>query len=345
MKKLNKLALGIALSTVSAFSQAGTIITNWGYINEAGFANATTGYAKEVQTVNGAKNSFLDPNTLQPLDSTGAASPTNGNNWALNYEDGLVYDLGTAGYVSGSSNVSDSSTGLSIFEEPTVNNPAGIPSGALYDEICWGKGPSCLSFKDGNGADVSRLEGTATVNANGGTNWNTGTTMSHKNKITGSPSLTSIDLIDGLKLFSNEVVGGQLPLIELGFDIIFNETYDAPELFDYAPDDAFIVSIPAEFNSLVTFGADYIDITLGLDLTGAVAAGYHTDYEVVTRISGLEVVSVSNNQAFGLITPEGGTNLLNAAFAIRAVGVPEPVSIAIFGLGLLGLAGASRRKA
>jgi hypothetical protein len=336
MRTLNKLALGIALTTASALSQAATVITDWGFINEAGFANATTGRNVAV----GNTNSFLDPNTLQALDSTGRVAPTNGNNWVLNYEDGLVYDLGAEGYTAGFSNTSPASSGVSIFEE------VGIPSGALYDEICWGNGPSCLSFADENGVDMSRGEGTATASRGGALNWVQGTSMAHKNLPTGSPSLTSIDLVDGLKLFSDELLTGELPLLQLGFDIIFNETYgDAQSLWDYAPEDAFIVTLDPAFSSFLTFGPDYIDITLDFDLTGAVDLGYHTEYEVVTRVSGLDIISVPDGQSFGLITPEGGTNILDVKFAIRAVNVPEPVSLAVFGLGLLGLAGACRRKA
>lgn len=341
MNVISKLKYVLLLGCISSVAHSATVINNWSYINEAGFANATTG--TEV-TVDGAQTT-LDPNTLSPLASTGKAIPTaNGNQWIYNPEDNLYYDLGTNGSFGGSSHTGDSadsigkSIGTSIFEP-------GIPTGALYDEICWGNGPSCLKFSDGNGSDTSRVEGVAVANSFGAYNWNQGTTMEHSNLPTGSPSLTSIDILDGLKLYSDELLSGELPLIALGIDVIFNETYaNAGNLWDYAPDDAFIVTLDPLLASITSFGADFIDFTVTLDLSADVALGYHTEYEIITRLSGLDVVSTPFGNTFGIITPEGGTNVLDAKFAIRAINVSEPAYIAFLGLALLGVASFRNNK-
>jgi hypothetical protein len=351
MKKLNLMALGLAFASVSTMSVAGTVITEWTYINEAGFQNATTGRAVDLNLDANGTPTTLEPDVnspdyLKPLDSTGMGASTYTNE-VYNPVTNMYYDLGSAGYVAGSSQTGDTQgasgklIGTSIFEE------VGITTGDLYDEICWGHGPSCISFSDSQGGDTSRVEGVATVDANGGTNWNNGTNMVHSNNPTGAPSLTSIDVFDGLKLFSGEIFGGQLPLLELGFNVIFNETFrEAGEIWDYAPDDAFIVTLDPLLGAIADFGPDYIDISQQFDLTGFVGPDYHTDYEVIVRISGLEtIVDDQSGSVFGLITPENQTSELLTQFSIRAVGVAEPATLAIFGLGLLGLGATRRRKA
>ncbi|MCU4675565.1 PEP-CTERM sorting domain-containing protein [Catenovulum sp. 2E275] len=337
MKNLTKLTIAIMLGASSTVASAGTVIKDWTYINEAGFINATTGNSVVDPTT--GENTTLDPNTLLPLDPTGRATPYTNN--VFNPEDGLNYNLGRAGYTAGTSDsgatagASGESVGTSI-----------LSTGSLIDEICWGSGPSCLAFENEAGDDTSRVEGSLTVDSNGGVNWNQGTQMVHKNLPTGAPSLTSIDIIDGLKLYSSEIIGGELPLIELGIDVIFNETFaDARTLWPYTPDDAFIVTLDPVLSPITSFGPDFIEFTVQLDLTGlTVDANAHTQYEVITRISGLDVVSIPGGNTFGLITPENGINFLDAQFALRAVGVPEPGSLAVFGLGLLGLAGVRRYK-
>ncbi|MER2491705.1 PEP-CTERM sorting domain-containing protein [Catenovulum sediminis] len=332
MKNLTKLSVALMMSAVSSLAHAGTVISNWTYINEAGFINATTG--KNVK-VSGA-DTTLDPNTLQPLASTGRVTPNNSNDWVYNPSTGLHYDLGASGYEAG-----QSITGVSAGASGEFIGTSILSSGNLIDEICWGNGPSCLSFSGASGEDLSRVEGVANLGQ-----WNQGTNMSHDNRPTGSPSLTSIDVVDGLKLFSDELLF-DLPTLELGFDVIFNETYaNAGSLWPYAPDDAFIITLNSDLSSSISnFGPDFIDITVELDLTGLVDAGYHTEYAVVTRLQGLELVSTPAGNTFGFVTPEGSNNELQASFAIRAVGIPEPASIAVFGLGLLGLASARRRTA
>jgi hypothetical protein len=50
-----------------------------------------------------------------------------------------------------------------------------------------------------------------------------------------------------------------------------------------------------------------------------------------------------NFTCIGFLTEEDKTNELQAGFAISAARVPEPGTLAIFGLGLLGLASIRRR--
>jgi hypothetical protein len=339
MKTLTKLAIALALVSTSGMSVAGSVVTDWVYINEAGFANATTGN----NVVVGSSNTTLDPTTLAPLSPAIVAGP--GPHTVFNPQDGNYYDLGSAGYFAGSSHTGATAGDSGQQIGNSVFNEVGVPTGALYDEICWGFGPSCIQLTDGV-EDTSRVEGTATSLANGGLSWNDGTDITHYNRLTGEPSLTSIDFVDGLKLYSDSLISGELDLLTLGFDIIFNETFGVPaqEHFDYAPDDAFIISLDPLLASISNIGADFVDISLDLDLFGLLIDDtIHTDYEVIVRVSGLEVISVPSGNTFGLVTPEAGVSTLTSMFAIRAVGISEPTTLAIFGLGLLGL-GLSRRR-
>ncbi|MER2491704.1 PEP-CTERM sorting domain-containing protein [Catenovulum sediminis] len=331
---MNKLLTGLVMSCIPIVSQAASVISSWDYINEAGFSNAQTGYA--VTHSSGVKTT-LDPNTLAPMDSTGQ-STSGGATWFQNDVDNLYYDFGSLGSVSG-----DSKTGVTAGASGQSIGTSILSTGSLADELCWGNGPSCIAFKDSSGGDSSRVEGTATTTTWGPLSWNQGTAMEHSNLPTGDPSLTFVEIIDGLKLYSPDLLF-DLPPIELGIDVIFNETYaNATNLWSYAPDDAFIVTLDPLLAAITSVGPGFIDFTVNLDLTGFVSAGAHTQYQVITRLSGLEPVPIPGDTTFGLLTTENSVNMLDAQFAIRAVGVPAPSTVALFGLSLI-LIAALRRK-
>jgi len=208
-----------------------------------------------------------------------------------------------------------------------------------------------------------------------------GTTMTHNNYRIGGPSsnyLSSAVLLDGLRLTATgwdalpPFAGGPSNEIEIGLGFDFIETPNRPEsgicvdgkvagtdFDDVDPnegagcDDYFILkptpgvtfSIDA-LNEIVEFKVVFDLLDYGLSPVEAQALDLNTVYEVTTRLTGLApVTDFCGNQTVpcvGFATKELEENNLFAEFAIRAI--PEPASIAIFGLGLFGLSMAARRK-
>lgn len=159
-----------------------------------------------------------------------------------------------------------------------------------------------------------------------------GSLLTHVNNpiTSGGVTLKTLNLIDVFNLSS---VSPAHDFDEVGsiFDILFKETTNVP----VNQDDIFVVQNPGELSQVYTFG------------------GY--EYTLSVTASGLGPLDPSlcaavpvASPCFGLITAENDTTdvqfFLN--LSARAVtDVPEPASLGILGLGLVGLSLAKRRKA
>lgn len=315
MKTFKLLAAAAALSVSSAAS-ALPLINSWGFVNEAGFTDA-------------------EPNAA--ITATGSST------------------------------------------DPGVNGGVSILStGALPNNICWGTpspNQSCLGIfspvsdlseqtwdEDGNLVDIvggGGPQGMATTVDIGVANYfdffSQGTSIRHDNFAITGTFLDTVTIVDGLKLTST-MPALSFTAPELEFLIDFTETPNrsAGASCPFGDDpvgtvgsvnvngcaDAFEVAgflggnIIAQSLSFIDFAVSFVVNTGGL---------YHEHYEIITRLSGLEVFD--NGTAVGFLTPEAGVSVLNAQFVIRAIEAPEPSSIAVFGLSLLGLAGFARKKA
>lgn len=315
MKKFKLLTAALALSVSSAAS-ALPLIQQWSFVNEAGFKDA-------------------EPNS--------------------------------AVTASGSST------------DPSVNGGVSILStGALPDNICWGTpspNQSCLGIfspvsdmseqkwdEDGNLVDIvdgnpgpQGMASTVGIDvANYFDFFSQGTAIRHDNFAITGTFLDTVSIVDGLKLTSS-MPALSFTAPELEFMIDFTETPNrsagascpfgdepvgtAGSVNENGCADAFEIAGFAGGN-IIAQSFDFIDFAVSFYVnTGGL---YHSHYEIITRLSGLEVFD--NGSSVGFLTSEAGVSVLDAQFAIRAIEAPEPSSIAMFGIGLLGLAGFARKK-
>jgi hypothetical protein len=95
------------------------------------------------------------------------------------------------------------------------------------------------------------------------------------------------------------------------------------------------------------FGPGWVEFSVPFNLSTGDAAWDDVDYLITTRLSGLTVLPQGYQckggaPCFGFVTKESTSNTLLAQFKVSTV--PEPGTIALFGLALIGTAFAGRRK-
>lgn len=313
MKTFKLLAAAAALSVSSASFAMPTLITEWDFINEAGWTN-------------------WDP--VSAVTDSGASDDGNG----------------------------------SI-----------LTTGPLATELCWGdpvtfSGQSCLAvdspitegttqvwdengvLQDINGGAAQGRVQTVAANQDYTSSFKNGTALRHNNfVITGGNFLENVTLVDGLQLTGFYNMGGNTTgavlAPELQFAVNFNETKNSGNANGVCPFgpvsgtgintngcvDIFTV-VGFAGGNVLNAGADFIDFAVDFVVAGA-GPGVHKRYELITRLSGLQTLG---GGAFGFVTEENKVNVLNAQFAVRAI--PEPSTIAVFALSLIGLTLVSRRR-
>jgi hypothetical protein len=160
-----------------------------------------------------------------------------------------------------------------------------------------------------------------------------GSLLTHiNNPITsGGVTLSSLNLIDVFNL-SSVAPAHDFDTTSSIFDILFKETTNLPGDVD----DIFVVENPGELTQDYVFGG----YTYSLNVT-AVGLG-----PLAPELCGAVPVAAP---CFGITTAENGTTdvqfFLELTARANTTDVPEPASLGILGLGLVGLSLAKRRKA
>lgn len=308
--KLNKLLVAGLLAGVTSAAQAG-IVTNWDFSNQAGWLDWEPLGANPPITASGSSDSgsaygnIIDSDEDGDIDGADGPLPT-------------LLEWGTAVGTDRSSLFADSAADGSI-----------VTNGAFVD----------------------------------------GTPITHNNFIINDDYLTNASLLDALLLEPTAAMGGGVPVPgqfgalltgpQLHFNILFFETLNGNNGDPICPNgtpngqginapgcsDIFVVdnTIPA-FPFVV--GNDFVEFTVPFQVS--LDPDWDSMYYLTTRLSGLTTVTddaCANVGAapgcVGFVTRENDENILNAQFRIT---VPEPGTLAIFGLGLLGLGLAGRRR-
>lgn len=316
MKKLNTVIAAMTLAVAST-ANAGQI-TSWTYINEAGF----TGY---TETKPGAVSPSGDatPNGLLGVPAStdltwGGALNSSGTATINGGVDGLQSSFTSVSPIAGSIDTNGGPVaGTDLIHNNFVVTPKdGLLSGASFldalqlvptemDGVPFDFGPLVIDAPT-LGFEVEFME---TVN---GVNYNIAT-----------DTVTSKTL-DPTIICPNGTLNGT-GVNEFGCADIFAVTSDTT---DFA-----VVGGNIEFS-----GSFVLD-------------GYQ--YTITTILSGLELITDAacsavglDDGCFGFLTAEEQQNVLTAEFRVdsRLITVSAPATIALLGLGLMGLGGLARRK-
>jgi hypothetical protein len=244
-------------------------------------------------------------------------------------------------------------------------DPVGLFGGELPKTLEWGTpyGAENPDLKKSALAIEEAKEGTVTtsvVDGVGSLVFAEGTGLVHENWGVTGETLVAATLFDGLFLGPTAPVAFPLaPAPVLQFGVIFEETYNTPtnDICKYEPtqlvgaaginqegcSDLFTLVLGPDVTYTEVGDDIYLQNSFVLPIPG------YDDYvyTLTTRLQGLDVLGGidcgPNATCIGFLTEEDKTNELKAGFAISAAQVSEPGTLAIFGLGLLGLAAVRRR--
>lgn len=307
-----KLVGALLAASIASTASAG-IVTEWGYDNQSGFLSWTgTGNVNGPLTASGdsatGSSNIIDSNFDTVVDGLDSSLPTH-LAWGTPYLD---------------------------------ENPGGLQSSLDIDSAVVGPAGSLIS----------------------GGGYATGTSITHNNYTLdgNSDSLKSAFALDALTLTPSAwMYGNMIPSSnfapQLAFGIKFYETpnNDNPCANGEANSqgdningcgDIFEITGLANLGLTPIVGPDFLEFTVPFFLTTGDAAWDNQVYYITTRLSGLTVLPngydcAEGENCFGFVTKEKQANVLQAEFKVR---VPEPATIAIFGLGLIAAGFAGRRK-
>lgn len=324
----------ILAATLATAANAG-VVTEWDYNNQAGFSDwegTTTSYGDLSAT---------DDDVAASGDSSGG-----GTN---------ILDTDLNGVVDGA----DAPLATTLdWGTPAASSTSGLKSSLDID---------------------SPVEGSMSTNDS---NWADGTDIIHNNWVINDDTLTGATVLDGLSLTPSawDANGADEALLlaespylapQLQFGVNFIETVNFLGQSNTCPNgtvngagdningcgDIFEITGLEDLPFTPVVSGNTVEFTVPFVLTAAdgspIEGWSDTTYFVTTRLSGLTLLgdeyNCSNAQesCFGFVTVEEQVNILDASFKIatRINSVPEPSTLAIFGLGIIGFSLFGRKKA
>ncbi|RKF14374.1 PEP-CTERM sorting domain-containing protein [Alginatibacterium sediminis] len=335
MKVFAKTCLVAAIGLVSTSASA-IKITEWGYINEAGFYNYvdsagnTSGITASGDSA-GGNTSILPGGSLDTELAWGIPTNPNNGNPIVGPQSALLIDSPQSSAASGSNVVTDSgdwTVGTAMLHENFPISGDSLSTTQLIDGLSLQ--PQAFDFEGTSVALPVLPFGSAPT-----LNFNILFKETNNNLVNNYVNgVRSGKTPDGNPCEYTGLTNGEGVNVNGCADIfLFTGADQAGEELDFIVTDDGI-----EFSTTFML-PDFND--MGFD---------EYEYTATTRLSGLSLTLFDDCAGLtdgvdcvGFLTPENGISTLFADFQITARRVSEPATIAIFGLTLLGLASRRRR--